>query len=351
MTYEQMNEFVRTEINSRTFLLYAKLLNISSQSNFQRVIELLYERRINYFMLNDLRIINDENVQKFLSDYDTTANPQILFTPTSGTFNPAEYLQGSANGIQITYITRLIEKYNASQNNDYVTDRKLVQVMRPAALVGVQDFRSYQSMAELEDAFAEGVLKPVLAHYKVGDVRQIFPLASSLQANSAFADDVRAQYSSIFGKYLPDLTNENLMKAFLSVNDEVSTAEGLSVETNELYNFSRYNRATIDTHRFHLFKLASLNRAYNDTEVAELEVKIRGYRFPTVKLSESFAELQYSCELLRVAHARSGKAAYLDSYMLDLENLAIRINNFRNFIDLVQRNILNSIKLTNSNGQ
>jgi hypothetical protein len=119
---------------------------------------------------------------------------------------------------------------------------------------------------------------------------------------------------------------------------------------NEIYNFQRYNRAIMDAHQYAMFEMASLGRAYSQEEIAVMEETIHSFQFPTIKLSEHFSKLSYTCALVQLSYAYAGNRTYFDSYIAELDLLAAKIMQFKEFLDVVQGNIFNSIKLTNSTG-
>jgi hypothetical protein len=353
LTKEQIEQFVAEEINSRNFLIFARLLNIRSNANYRKVIELLATRRINYFMLNDLRIIDDQSIANFLAEFETSANPEILFSATSGTFRPSDYLEGILGGAkpETTFVKNLIAKYNAAQNQDFTSERKFVNVKRPATTVGKRSFESYQTITELQNVFQEKVVLPTLKHYGVQNVREIFPMPSEYPVSAIeHAVSIRLKYESIFGDFIDQLDNDNLMSVFLTVNDSASFVERLAVEMNEIYNFQRYSRGIVDAHRYSLFEMASLGRAYNEEEIRIMEDTIHSFQFPTVKLSEHFSKLNYTCALVQLSYGYAGNPTYFDSFMVELDLLAAKIMKFKEFLDVVQGNIFNSIKLTNQTG-
>lgn len=350
LTKEQLRAFVDDQINSRNFLLFAKLLNIGNQTNFQRVVELLYNNQINYFMLNDLRIIDDQSISNFLAQYDLNANPTILFAAGNGVFSAERWLSGRFDGKAFDYINDVITAFNSGANDNYLNDRKYVQIKRPAVLVGDKDFRSYSSDVELRNSFHEKVVLPLLSKYGVTDIRQLFPLSAAYPVTSPFPTSIQGKYESIFGSILPYLNNADLIRVFLTVNDDSSMLDRFLVEMTEISNFQTVSESTMSTHRFHLFELSAIQRPYNDVETSLQERNLHEFRFPVAKLSENFSQMMYSAELVRLAKAYGGDAEYFNSYIADLKGLAVTIMKFNEFAKDVYANILNSIKLINSNG-
>jgi hypothetical protein len=350
LTKDQLRAFVDEQINSRNFLLFAKLLNITNQTNFVRVVELLYNNQINYFMLNDLRIIDDQSVSNFLAQYDLTANPTVLFAAGDGVFSAQTWLSGRYDGKEFDYINNVISAYNSGANDNYLNDRKYVQIRRPAVLVADKDWRSYNSEVELRNAFQEKVVLPLLAKYGIEDIRQLFPLSAVYPVASAYPTSIRGKYESIFGSILPYLSNADLIKVFLTVNDDNSMLDRFLVEMTEISNFQTVSESTISTHRYHLFELSSIQRPYSDSEVATQETNLHEFRFPVAKLSENYSQMMYRAELIRLSKAYGGDTDYFSAYIEDLKGLAAMVMKFNEFAKDVYANILNSIKLINSTG-
>lgn len=350
LTDSQIKQFALEEINGRNFLLYSKLLNLTDQTNYRRIIEMLYSRQINYFMLADLPIIDDESVRLFLASYDIQSSPELLFhAPATGTFRPIDYLYGKLTNVTHPYVSDLMAQYNVSENRDYTAARVYTDFSRPRAIISGRNAEAYATSQALTANFNSAVLTPLLSHFGVQDVRELFPLPEAFAVGSAFVSSVRNKYESAI-PFLPLLNNAGAMKLLLTVGDDLSEVEKMSVESNELYNFQKYAKNLPTMHRHHMFELASLQRVYSASEMTALEGQIHDAVFSGIKLSESFSRIRYLCALVELDKAYAGFAGYFTLYISDLDAIVARIGVFKDFIDVALKLMNDNLKLTNKRG-
>lgn len=347
LTKTQIDNFTVANINSRTFLIFAKLVNLSNATNFKKIIELLYYRKIDLFTLAGLPIIDDMSIQGILYAYAIKSEATTLYTPNAGSFSGYTYLEGMYNANSYNIMTEHMSNFRSYQNSVYGLN-ELLPVLQPLRIrIGRNSAVSYDSIGTFITDFNTNVLPRVLIAFEgVANIRSKFPLLVT-PTNVVNPASIQSKYNSLFGDFINNIDNTNLYKLVITIDgQETSSFEKFIVKFHELNNFVKYAHNIQQIHEFHTFELTSLGREYTTSELNAQLAYIYNYLFSDMKVSESFAQVYYRAKLYSLCKAyATGSTTYFNPYINDLDMLMTYIASFKKLLDVLYLNIQNSIKL------
>jgi hypothetical protein len=322
-------------INQDNFILFAKLLNLQNQDSFRTIVELLADNRINLSMLNDLPAINDQTVAAFLNGYIIHANPQILHTPQTSDFNAATYLEGKADGRNLSVLVDLLRSYNDFESRNYgMNQQKLVPDFR--LTLDSANFFAYSSTQEIRDLFAQKIIPIVLIAINTPMLETVFPAPESLIVyHTPWQSIFREWYYTVFGPFLDTLRNDELYRLLLSIDDSMAKSQEHIVEFHELYNFHQYAANIPVLFDRTAFELAALGRGYSPAELDAIEESVRASLLLQTNLSESFSLKLFDIKLLELGKQYAGSSGYTDEMIRDLQTMLTMFDKFKIVVNAI----------------
>lgn len=84
-TREELTELVSTKVNEKNFLTFSKLLSLQDSNLYREVINMIFKNTISIWELEELPIIDDIEIRKFLSL--RYARDNLFFGSTSSSYN------------------------------------------------------------------------------------------------------------------------------------------------------------------------------------------------------------------------------------------------------------------------
>ena len=266
LTPEELKNFLDENVNEKTFPLFAALINLKNPLNYQTVIELLQQKRLNFFDIFNLPLIDDIAIEELLTVKEKYLSPTYVSnTDKINTSNTYTYLMKN------TLLSKFFEDYTTYINFQF--NNNLLNSLYPVSSYSTLHKKNiYKNDEDFENSFKNNVVIALLEENKVTNVSELFPkllLAKELPVNSIiFFEKI---INLLFKNITENFNNEKLSSLFVLTGTHSSIVLDDYSFFNDLLNIIPYSPSTnkllpIDLHNLSTRK----NLIYTEKEINEL---------------------------------------------------------------------------------
>lgn len=240
LSKEDLNIFLEENVNEKTFNLFAALFNLQDPEIYQKVMNLLYYRKINFFDLLNLPFIDDQGVQSLLDDKEK----YLLPIYNSGTLTGSDVYSYLTVG---TFLTVFFNEYNLYMNDKFL-DIKLNTTYNVNSYSILYKDNLYKSDNDFETDFQKKVVEPILDEYSIANISEIFPTFSPDSTLPVkYKTFLNKIINTVFLTLKSNFTNSDITSIFVLTNSHSSVVlDGYSFFT-DILNLKKFNEAS-DTH-------------------------------------------------------------------------------------------------------
>lgn len=236
LTKENMNIFLDETVNEKTFPLYSSLYNLQDPELFRSIIDLLYYKKINFFDLLNIPLIDDRAVKELLENKNKYLLP-IYNTDDVKTFNIYNYLMVD------TPLETFFNSYNSYMNGIFNIKNESIYSVSSYSIIAKTN--TYNSATDFENTFKNKVVTSLLQEYSIANISVVFPkfiLDTMLNEKAAlFLNTIK---NDIFSSIQERFTNERLSELFILTTTHSSVVLDNYALFTSLLNLQEFNNSS-----------------------------------------------------------------------------------------------------------